>query len=125
MATPDENAVEDATGALAGLLGRGNSGAVPGAVAELAAGEVLDAAIQAVGRPVRAAVLTGRAERAVVLECADADLLILARDGDRSRLGPHSLGKHTRFVVDYAPCPVLLVWPEPAPGVGSIPASPV
>jgi hypothetical protein len=32
-------------------------------------------------------------------------LLIVARDGDRSRLGPKSLGHHTRFVVDHAPCP--------------------
>jgi nucleotide-binding universal stress UspA family protein len=51
----------------------------------------------------------------------DADLLVAARDGDRSRLGPASLGSVTRFVVDHAPCPVLLVWPEPAPPVGSMP----
>ncbi|MFD0502514.1 universal stress protein [Streptomyces chiangmaiensis] len=44
-----------------------------------------------------------------------ADLLICARDGDRSRLGPHSLGPTTRFVVDHAPCPVLLVWPGKTP----------
>jgi nucleotide-binding universal stress UspA family protein len=51
----------------------------------------------------------------------DADLLVAARDGDRSRLGPASLGPVTRFVVDHAPCPVLLVWPEPASPVGSMP----
>jgi nucleotide-binding universal stress UspA family protein len=51
---------------------------------------------------------------------AGADLLILARDGDRSRLGPKSLGPPGRFVVDHAPCPVLLVWPEDPPGTGTI-----
>jgi len=39
------------------------------------------------------------------------DLLVLARDGDRSRAGPASLGPGARFVVDHAPCQVLLVWP--------------
>jgi len=29
------------------------------------------------------------------------------------RGGPRSLGHATRFVVDHAPCAVLLVWPEP------------
>jgi len=48
----------------------------------------------------------------------------VARDGDRTRLGPKSLGKTTRFVVDHAACPVLLVWPESAPGVATIPPPP-
>ena len=51
------------------------------------------------------------------------DLLVVARDGDRSRLGPHSLGHATRFIVDHAPCPVLLVWPDEPPGLESIPAA--
>lgn len=55
---------------------------------------------------------------------ADADLLIVARDGDRARLGPKSLGPASRFVVDRAPCPVLLIWPEPAPGLTTIPPPP-
>ena len=42
------------------------------------------------------------------------DLLVLARDG-REQLGPPSLGKRTRFVVDHAACAVLLVWGGPAP----------
>lgn len=42
----------------------------------------------------------------------------------RSRLGPKSLGKPARFVVDHAACPVLLVWPEPAPDVATIPPPP-
>jgi hypothetical protein len=56
----------------------------------------------------------------VVAAAAGADLLILARDGDRSRLGPKSLGPADRFVVDHAPCPVLLVWQEDPPGPGTI-----
>ena len=39
----------------------------------------------------------------------DADVLVLARDGRHP--GPHSLGHATRFVVDHAPCTVLLAWP--------------
>jgi len=60
----------------------------------------------------------------VVAASAHADLLIVARDGERSRLGPKSLGRDTRFVVDHAACPVLLVWPEAAPDVGAIPPPP-
>ena len=39
----------------------------------------------------------------VVEAAQDADLLVAAHDGDRSRLGPASLGPVTRFVVDHAP----------------------
>jgi hypothetical protein len=60
----------------------------------------------------------------VVTAAAGAGLLIVARDGDQTRLGPRSLGKATRFVVDHAPCPVLLVWPETAPGIATIPPPP-
>ena len=67
----------------------------------------------------------GRIEREVVGAVAEnVDLLVAARDGDRSRLGPHSLGHATRFVVDHAPCAVLLVWPDESPGIGSIPPPP-
>jgi hypothetical protein len=66
----------------------------------------------------------GITEREVVTAAADARLLIMARDGDRSRLGPKSLGKAARFVVDHAPCPVLLVWPGTAPAVETIPPPP-
>jgi len=60
-----------------------------------------------------------------VAATAEADLLILARDGDLRRLGPHSLGPATRFVVDHAPCATLLVWPSAAPAIGSIPLPPL
>ena len=45
-------------------------------------------------------------------------------DGDRTRLGPRSLSPVSRFVVDHAPCPVLLVWPSLAPGLTTIPPPP-
>jgi len=60
----------------------------------------------------------------VVAASAQADLLIVARDGYRARLGPESLGRATRFVADHAACPVLLVWIGTAPGIASIPPPP-
>ena len=121
---------EAAGGALAGLLGRGRPG--PGrdpaarisALSDQAAGELLAAAEARLGRPARRQARRGRVERLVVEVAGAADLLVVARDGDRSRLGPASLGPATRFVVDHAPCPVLLVWPDEAPAVDSIPPPP-
>ncbi|PWI43155.1 universal stress protein [Streptomyces sp. ICBB 8177] len=111
-----------------GLLGRGRAGRDPGARLEelsaTAAGELLDAAARRLGRPARRRELSGRVEREIVRAAEGADLLVCARDGDRERLGPHSLGPATRFVVDHAPCPVLLVWPQAAPDVDSLPEPP-
>jgi len=107
-----------------GLLGRsGGPGEAEFLLAE-AEQTLLDAAAARLGREARRAVRRGRVEREVVAACADADLLVLARDGDRSRLGPRSLGRHTRFVVDHAPCQILLVWPDVTPGLGTLPAPP-
>ncbi|HEX4722522.1 MAG TPA: universal stress protein [Pseudonocardiaceae bacterium] len=121
-----------AHGAYAGLLGRGHRGGPTdedpgGRVSELAAAaaeRLLDAAAQRLGRPARRVTTHGRVERAVVAAAEHADLLVVARDGDRGRLGPRSLGPHSRFVVDHAPCPVLLVWPEQAPDITSVPPPP-
>jgi nucleotide-binding universal stress UspA family protein len=123
--TPGE--VPDAArGAYAGLFGR--AGRDPATrleqMAATSARELLAAAAARLGRPCERLDVQGRAERAVVAASAQADLLIAARDGDRSRLGPRSLGKTTRFVVDHAPCPVLLVWPGSAPDVATIPPPP-
>jgi len=119
---------EAAHGAYLGLLGRRGPGRDPGPhVAELAAasaGELLDAAARRLGRPCDRAERDGQPEREVVSAAAGADLLIMARDGDQSRLGPKSLGKAARFVVDHAPCPVLLVWPGSAPAIATIPPPP-
>jgi len=112
-------------GAFAGLLGRHRS--VPGSIDSSAttnSAELLELAEQRLGRSATHDARQGRVEREVVAACAGADLLVASRDGDRSRLGPHSLGPASRFVVDHAPCAVLLVWPESAPGLGSIPPPP-
>jgi nucleotide-binding universal stress UspA family protein len=66
----------------------------------------------------------GRVEREVVAAAEGMDVLVLARDGDHSRLGPHSLGPAARFVVDHAPCRVLLVWADAPPDVETIPPLP-
>ncbi|MFI1801901.1 universal stress protein [Streptomyces sp. NPDC020379] len=117
-----------AHGAFAGLLGRGHPERDPGTrVERLAAasgGRLLTEAAQRLGRPCGRAERTGRVEREVVAAAEGAGLLILARDGDRTRLGPRSLGPAGRFIVDHAPCPVLLVWPGTAPGVTTIPPPP-
>jgi nucleotide-binding universal stress UspA family protein len=121
-----EDAEELAHGAFHGLFGRGHGDPDPGdqmeQLAEESAAALLDAAAARVGRPVSVDRRQGRPEREVVAAADGANLLVVARDGDRSRLGPKSLGPPTRFVVDHAPCQVLLVWPEPAPGIDSIPA---
>ncbi|MFH8384356.1 universal stress protein [Kitasatospora sp. NPDC018058] len=117
-----------AHGAFAGLLGRGHRERDPGTrvetLAAASARHLLDAATERLGRPCARTERTGRVEREVVAAVEGAELLVLARDGDRTRLGPHSLGPATRFVVDHAPCPVLLVWPEPAPDTATIPPPP-
>jgi nucleotide-binding universal stress UspA family protein len=117
-----------ARGSYAGLLGRGDPGRDPGTrvedLAAVSAAELLGAAAGRLGRPCTRLERAGRIEREVVAAAEGADLLVLARDGDISRLGPRSLGPATRFVVDHAPCPVLLVWPGPAPDIGAIPPAP-
>lgn len=77
------------------------------------------AAVDLVERP-------GAVERVVVevAEAEDARLLVCVRDGDPERLGPPSLGPWSRFIVDHAPCDLLLVWPGEAPDVSSIPPPP-
>ena len=117
---------DTARGAYLGLLGRG--GHDPGArfdeVAAEAAADLVEAAARRLGQPCERLEIQDHSERAVVAASAHADLLIVARDGDRSRLGPKSLGRATRFVVDHAACPVLLVWPDAAPDVGTMPPPP-
>ena len=116
-----------ARGAYAGLLGRGRPGQDPGPRLEelgaASARELLDAAAARLGRPCTRIERRGRVEREVVAAADGAELLILARDGE-TRLGPRSLGPAGRFVVDHAPCPVLLVWGQDPPGAGAIPPPP-
>jgi nucleotide-binding universal stress UspA family protein len=115
-----------ASGGRAGLLGRRPPPRPEPTYEQLsdAAAEALLAdAAERLGRPARTEVRRGRVEREVVAACDGADLLVLARDGER-KLGPPSLGRHQRFVVDHAPCRVLLVWPDVPPGVETMPAPP-
>jgi nucleotide-binding universal stress UspA family protein len=117
-----------AHGAYAGLLGRGHPERDPGMrIAKMAAAsavQILQAAAAQLGMPCTQLQRTGRIEREVVAAATDAGLLVVARDGDRTRLGPKSLSPISRFIVDHAPCPVLLVWPERAPPAASIPPPP-
>jgi nucleotide-binding universal stress UspA family protein len=120
------DAPDVAHGAYLGLLGRGqlarrDPGTQAAAVAAASASELLSAAARRLGRRCDRIERHGPVEREVVSAAAGADLLIVARDGDQSRLGPKSLGKATRFVVDHAPCPVLLVWPQTPPDIDTIP----
>ncbi len=125
----DDEAAEVAHGAFLGLLSRGrrppeDPDRVIAAAVAAAATELLDAAARRLGRPAARVERSGRIGHEVVQAAAGADLLICARDGHLDRLGPHSLGPATRFVVDHAPCPVLLVWPGPAPEVATVPPPP-
>ncbi|GIF04352.1 hypothetical protein Asi03nite_18900 [Actinoplanes siamensis] len=109
-----------AHGAYAGLLGRGgwphrghqDPGTVVEAAGVAAENELMTAAQERFGRAARTVFRRGRVEREVVAACAGMDLLVAARDGDVDRPGPKSLGPASRFVVDHAPCRVLLVWPQ-------------
>jgi nucleotide-binding universal stress UspA family protein len=115
--------VEDlVAGGRAGLLGRRpprHPGPPPRAIAAEEAQALLEAARDRLGRPAELSARRGRIEREVLEACAEMDLLVVARDGER-RLGPPSLGPRTRFVLDHAPCRVLLVWAGPAPGLDTL-----
>jgi nucleotide-binding universal stress UspA family protein len=94
------------------------------AISEQAAHELLADAEARLGRPARLQARRGRVEHEVVAAADRMDILVLARDGDRARLGPRSLGPAARFVVDHAPCRVLLIWPDAAPALTTIPPPP-
>ena len=94
------------------------------AISEQAAAELLAEAQTRLGRPATSDARRGRVEREVVAAAVGMDILVLARDGDRERLGPRSLGPATRFVIDHAPCRVLLIWPDAAPELTTIPPPP-
>lgn len=60
---------------------------------------------------------TGRPEREIVNTAAEwrADLILICPHsiyGDKPEIGPKSVGHVARFVLDHAPCPVLLVRPQ-------------
>ena len=113
---------EVVTGGRAGLLGRRpprHPGPAPSAISAEEAQALLEAARSRLGRPAQLVARRGRIEREALAACADTELLVMARDGER-RLGPSSLGPRTRFVLDHAPCQVLLVWAGAAPGIDTM-----
>jgi nucleotide-binding universal stress UspA family protein len=111
----DPAAAGEVSGAWTGLLGRGHRdpGPAMAALTEAAEQDLLAAAAERLDRPAGTEVRRGRTEHEVIAACNElgADLLVVARDGDRTRVGPRSLGRQTRFVVDHAPCQLLLAWP--------------
>jgi nucleotide-binding universal stress UspA family protein len=93
-------------------------------ISDEAAEALLVEARERLGREARTERRRGRVGHEVAAAADGMDLLVLARDGDHSRLGPHSLGPAARFVVDHAPCCVLLVWADAPPDVDTIPPPP-
>jgi nucleotide-binding universal stress UspA family protein len=88
-------------------------------LADEEAQELLAAARERFARPARAVSRRGHPERELLEACAHADLLIVMRDGE-PRLGPKSLGRRARFVVDHAPCTVALGWPGSPPSQDTV-----
>lgn len=103
---------------------RRRSRAASDAVTDAARRVLEEAAARALGPGLSTRLLTGPTERVVLEAAREADVLVVARDGDRSRLGPRSLGRDARFIVDHAPCTVVLVWPGDAPPLGTLPPAP-
>jgi nucleotide-binding universal stress UspA family protein len=124
----DPGLVEGLHGAFAARLGRGGHGRDPGdAVEELGTEheqQLLTAAAHRLSRPAVLQPRRGQPEREVLAACGGANVLVLARDGDHSHLGPHSIGPATRFILDHAPCQVLLVWPDQPPALETLPPAP-
>jgi hypothetical protein len=101
-----------ARGARSGLLGRarGPEGPPPmREISESAARALLADAAARLGRSASQVTRRGRVEHEVVSAAAGADLLVLARGGDRTRPGPRSIGHAARFVIDHATCRLLIV----------------
>ena len=114
----DSEAETVARGARHGLLGRSYSPPDRSlrTISEQSARDLLAEAQTLLGRQAATESRRGRVEREVVAAAEGMDLLVFARDGDRSHRGPRSLGPTARYVVDHAPCAVLLVWPDASSG---------
>ena len=123
----DLDAEAVATGAHAALLGRRprrHGGPALETLSREEATALLALARERLGREAELVALRGRPERQLIETARGADLLILARDG-QALAGPRSIGPGARFVLDHAPCPVLLVpgteGPLPGPPTGDPP----
>ena len=98
------------------LLGRrhAQSTGVLQSIAAQVASELLADARALLGRDATLDAQRGRVGEAVVAAAQMMDVLVIARDCDHAAEGPHSLGPTARYVLDHAPCPVLLVWSNQA-----------
>ena len=96
------------------LLGRRHveSTEEPHSIAAQVATRLLTDAQTLLGRNATLDARRGRVGHEVVAAAQKMDLLVLARDCTHE--GPHSLGPTARFVIDHAPCPLFLVWPNKA-----------
>jgi len=83
------------------------------ALAGEAAHALLEDAEERLGRPAQRVVADGEPESVVYAAAAESDVLVVARDGRHA--GPHSIGHSQRWVIDHAPCTVVLAWPVGAP----------
>ncbi len=97
-----------------GLLGRSHPPTEESLyeISEQSARDLLAEAQTLLGRQAVRQARRGRVEREVVAAADGMDLLVFARDGDLTHRGPHSLGSTAHYVVDHAPCAILLVWPD-------------
>jgi nucleotide-binding universal stress UspA family protein len=99
------------------LLGRGHvqstEAAFQSIAANVASGLLADARAL-LGRDAALNAQRGCVRDVVVAAAQKADLLVVARDCDHAGEGPNSLGPTARYVLDHAPCPVLLVWSDQA-----------
>lgn len=109
VAASDAEAVADP--ARHGLLGRPprHIDAELQAISDQSAQDLLADAQKLLGREATLVARRGRVEHEVVAAAAGMDLLVLSRGGDGEHRGPRSFGRAARFVVDHAPCAVLLV----------------
>jgi nucleotide-binding universal stress UspA family protein len=122
-----EEPVQASAGALAGLLGRHRRGPelearLEGVAGEAAEALLRDAAARLADPAARQVAARGRPETVVIEAAREADLLVVVRD--TRDLGPRSIGHATRFVIDHAPCRLLLAWPEGGPQGGPPPPPP-
>ena len=98
------------------LLGRWHARsteALQSIAVQVASGLLADARVL-LGRDATLNAQGGRVGDAVVAAAQKTDLLVVARDCHYAGEGPHSLGPTARYVLDHAPCPVLLVWSDQA-----------
>jgi hypothetical protein len=115
ICTASDEVVGAERGALAGLLGRHPRPHVEERLERLsaeAAEALLEAAAERLGRDARRVLAHGRVEHEVTEAAREADLLVAARS--TAHVGPKSIRHPERFVVDHAPCALLLVWPDDA-----------